>query len=552
MQRFMMNLKSLFLIWLLPLGLVAQKFKKSDKVIIKNLHTHIEFLASDKLEGRRAGTPGEALAIAYIRKQFEKIGLEPMGDSGKYYQSFKINEGKNYEEKTSLFINNEEISQKDYFPEPFSPEINVEGAPFISLKESGSPWLLDINEDLLTAKSNPHFTMAAFLAAEAKNAAKKGATALFLFNSDPAAADEQYDGKSFADPAPIPVVMLDKSVAAKYFKDENASVSIKLNIGFTENVRTAHNVIGYINNGAPTTVVLGAHLDHLGYGEDGNALGQTAGNVVYNGADDNASGIAALIELSRLLKTSWPRGNNYLFIAFSGEELGLLGSKYFVEHPTVDLASVNYMINLDMVGRLNQQTRVVTVGGYGTSPTWGTLLDKLGTNKFLTSRYDSSGSGPSDHTSFYRKDIPVLFFFTGVHPDYHKPSDDIDKINVNGEYLIVQYIYKIIEAANTKGKLAFTKTRDNVMGTTARFSVTMGIMPDYAFQGEGVRIDGVSSGRPAEKAQLQTGDVILQMGDFKVSTLEDYMQALGKFKQGDQTKVSVKRNDKMLEADITF
>jgi Zn-dependent M28 family amino/carboxypeptidase len=326
-----------------------------------------------------------------------------------------------------------------------------------------------------------------------------------------------------------------------------------MKIGLVEKKRTGHNVIGYIDNGATTTVILGAHFDHLGYGEDGNSRLTTGEHLIHNGADDNASGTAALIELARMLKSSKDKNNNYLFIAFSGEELGLFGSKYFTEHPTIDLSMVDYMINMDMVGRLNDSTHVLTVGGYGTSPEWGAVFASFNKKKSdLIFKYDSSGTGPSDHTSFYRKDIPVLFYFTGLHPDYHKPTDDFDKINYTGELEVIKNIYSVVGFLNDKNKLAFTKTRETQTTTSARFSVTMGIMPDYTFPGNGVRADGVSDGKPAQKAGLKAGDIIIQLGDYNVSSLENYMQALGKFKKGEKTKVKFKRGNDVMEAEVEF
>jgi hypothetical protein len=272
--------------------------------------------------------------------------------------------------------------------------------------------------------------------------------------------------------------------------------------------------------------------------------------MIHNGADDNASGSAALIELSKQLKNSNLKNNNYIFIAFSGEELGLFGSKYYTEHPAVDLTNTNYMINMDMVGRLNDSTHGFTIGGYGTSPVWGQELSS--TDQYFKINFDSSGTGPSDHTSFYRKDIPVLFFFTGAHSDYHKPSDDADKINYNGELLLLKYIYAVIEKTNDKGKLAFTKTREAQQMGKRSFSVSMGIMPDYTFSGTGVRADGISEGKPAEKAGLKTGDIIIQLGDFKVTDVQGYMQVLGKFKKGDATKVTVKRGTEEKVFDVVF
>jgi membrane-associated protease RseP (regulator of RpoE activity) len=298
-------------------------------------------------------------------------------------------------------------------------------------------------------------------------------------------------------------------------------------------------------------VILGAHFDHLGYGEDGSSLMRNGERLIHNGADDNASGTAALIELAGILKKSKLKSQNFLFIAFSGEELGLFGSKYYVEHPTVDLKSVSYMINMDMVGRMNDSTKTITVGGIGTSPTWGSVVSTNAKTGFSI-KIDSSGTGPSDHSSFYRKDIPVLFFFTGYHGDYHKPTDDAPLINYIGEYQIIKFITGIISSTSSTGKLAFTKTREQQMGTSSRFTVSMGIVPDYTFSGTGVRVDGVSEGRAAQKAGLMTNDIVVQLGEHKVSSVQSYMEALAKFKKGDATKVKVKRGMEDLEFDISF
>jgi C-terminal processing protease CtpA/Prc len=212
---------------------------------------------------------------------------------------------------------------------------------------------------------------------------------------------------------------------------------------------------------------------------------------------------------------------------------------------------------MDMVGRLNDSSHVITVGGYGTSPSWGTLYNQKGKNKLYTDnmvfRFDSSGTGPSDHTSFYLKNIPVLFYFTGLHSDYHKPTDDYDKINFLGEMNVVKHIYSLIQANDKqKEKLAFTKTREMQTTTSARFSVTMGIMPDYTFNGVGVRVDGVSENRPAQKAGLKAGDVITALDDMKVTSLESYMEALAKFKKGDKATVSYNRGKEALSTTVEF
>jgi aminopeptidase YwaD len=530
----------------------SQKLKKADKIIIANLQMHVNYLADDKLEGRRAGTNGEKLAMEYIATQFEKAGLQPKADNGGWYQAFDINDGKEISRNSYFFINGGEIKPGDYFPFMGSPDKLIESAPAIALRETGVPWFLNLKEELETNKNNPHFDVKAYVLNQVKDAAKKKATAFIVYNTGPANDGLKFDAKEKPEPLAIPVLYVTTLIAKKYFSDEAATVDIKLKASFTDKKRTGHNVTGYIDNGAATTIIAGAHFDHLGYGEDNNSMYRGAEKLIHNGADDNASGIAALIELAKLLKISKYKNNNYLFIAFSGEELGLFGSKYYTEHPAIDLAKTNYMINMDMVGRLNDSSKVLTVGGYGTSPEWGQLFTAMGSDRNFINKYDSSGTGPSDHTSFYRKDIPVLFFFTGLHSDYHRPTDDADKINYTGEYRVVKYIYKIIQETNNKGKLAFTKTRETQSSTTARFSVTMGIMPDYTYNGNGVRADGISDGRPAQKAGLKAGDVIIQLGDYPVQTLENYMQALNKFKKGDKTKVKLKRGNETIETEVEF
>ena len=525
------------------------------------LKAHIEYLADDKLEGRRTGTKGEELAMNYITSQFREIGLQPKGTED-YPQSFPVNDGRQVDGVTEFIINGNKLElNKDFFPFSFSPDQNIEAAPSIALQELGAPWFFDLKDVLEENKSNPHFDLVNHIRTNYKGINDRGAVAMIFYNSSSTDDKLVFDPKDKSEKLPIPAIYVTKEAAAKYFSDKSATLKIKLRTSISEKTRLGHNVIGYIDNNAATTVILGAHYDHLGYGEDGNSrnTGHTA--EIHNGADDNASGTAALIEIARKLKTSGPTNNNYLFIAFSGEELGLFGSKYFTEHPTVDLKSVNYMINMDMVGRLNDSTHSLTIGGYGTSPEWSSVITRDyfdPTNKIkktapsLVVKIDSSGTGPSDHTSFYRKDIPVLFYFTGLHTDYHKPGDDADKINYAGERIIVDHIYQVIKNLDNKPKLVFAKTRETQTTTSARFSVSMGIMPDYAFSGVGVRADGISEGKPAQKAGLLAGDIIIQLGDRNIATLENYMQALGTFKKGDKTKVKFKRGSETKEALVEF
>ena len=535
-------------------SLFSQKLKKADKAIVANLQSYITYLADDKLEGRRAGTNGEKLAREYISAQFEKAGLKPKGANNTWFQPFDINDGKQVNSASHIIINGYDLKlDKEYFPLSYSPNGNAEAAVELALAESGVPWFFDLDDILEQNKENPHFDLDDAIKVKAAKAAEKGATSLIIFNSSSIEDKLGFNGKDRSEPAKIPVLYITKAARKQYLGDESATYDIKLKTDIGDKKRIGNNVIGFLDNGAASTIVLGAHYDHLGYGEDGNSMiRNSTEKLIHNGADDNASGTAALIELASLLKQSKQKNSNFLFIAFSAEELGLNGSKFFTENPTIDLSTINYMLNMDMLGRLNDSSKALTIGGYGTSPVWGEIFSLPANKKYFTIKYDSSGSGPSDHTSFYRKDIPVLFLFTGLHSDYHKPSDDADKINYIGELQIVKYIVGVIEATSKKGKLAFTKTREVQMGTSTRFSVTMGIMPDYTFSGAGVRVDGVSDDRPAKKAGIKTGDIIMQLGDFNTSSMETYMQALSKFKKGDKAKVKFKRGAETVEAEVVF
>ena len=308
----------------------------------------------------------------------------------------------------------------------------------------------------------------------------------------------------------------------------------------------ARNVIGYLDNNAANTIIIGAHFDHLGYGSESSLYKWDS--AIHNGADDNASGVAALLLLAEEL-TGRNVNNNYLFIAFSGEEKGLFGSNYYSKNPTIDLGEANYMINMDMVGRLNEEN-ALAINGTGTSPAWKDIIEdiRIDSLKLITSE---SGIGPSDHTSFYLKDMPVLHFFTGQHEDYHKPTDDADKINYEGIYVVTAYIDSLISRLDENDKLAFTKTKDESRDTP-RFTVTLGVVPDYMFDGKGMRIDGVSEDKPAMKAGLLTGDVVIKLGEIEVTDMMSYMKALSEFKKGDATEVVVRRGEEDLTYPIQF
>ena len=315
---------------------------------------------------------------------------------------------------------------------------------------------------------------------------------------------------------------------------------------------TGHNVIGYIDNNAKTTVVIGAHYDHLGYGGEGS-LYRAKDKAIHNGADDNASGVAVMLHLASRLKVKNEQAtikdkNNYLFMAFSGEEMGLLGSNYFSKNPTIEAESINYMINMDMVGRMKADS-TLAVYGTGTSPMFKQTL-KSNNDKFRLVE-NESGVGPSDHTSFYLIDIPVLHFFTGQHEDYHKPGDDSEKLNYDGMNLISDYIYTIISDFDDNGELAFRKTK-NESEETPRFKVGLGVVPDYLYDGKGMRIDGTREETPAFNAGLQKGDVVLKLGDSTITDMMSYMRALSVFDNGDEAAITVKRGEETIETTVKF
>jgi len=308
---------------------------------------------------------------------------------------------------------------------------------------------------------------------------------------------------------------------------------------------TGRNVLAFLDKKADKTIVIGAHFDHLGMGGQGSL--HRGDSAIHNGADDNASGTAALLALAKIFKYETLK-SNILFIAFSGEENGLWGSNYFVKNPTIDLKTVNYMINMDMVGRLNTE-KSLAVHGVGTSPSFPPVLDPINADS-LKLVPSESGVGPSDHTSFYLQDLPVLHFFTGQHADYHKPSDDADKINYEGLVQVVRYISRLIAGLDAEPKLAFTKTKDS--SDSPRFTVSMGVVPDYLYDGKGMRVDGVSDGKPAQAAGLQKGDIVIQLGDSTINDMMGYMRALSVFKKGDSTQVVLERAGQKIAAKVKF
>ena len=318
------------------------------------------------------------------------------------------------------------------------------------------------------------------------------------------------------------------------------------------------NVIGYLDNNADNAIILGAHYDHLGYGDFGSRSPNS--KEIHNGADDNASGVALILELAKQLKKD-NINSNIIFIAFSGEELGLLGSDYFASNikeffkqELMDTIWCKYMLNFDMVGKLKNNK--LTINGVGTS-SWSSLIKEVlsqeqkQNKKALNINEISSGIGPSDYTSFYKQKIPVLSFFTGAHKDYHTPKDDFDRLNYYGIYEILLFTKSIIKEADNVN-MYFTKTKEENSRETPRFSVTLGVMPSYSFDGKGMKIDVVMENRPASKSGIKDGDIVVKIGTHKVEDLNSYMKALSKFKKGDIATVVVLRSNKNKLFQVVF
>jgi hypothetical protein len=315
--------------------------------------------------------------------------------------------------------------------------------------------------------------------------------------------------------------------------------------------RQVKNVIADLKGDGPRadeTIVIGAHYDHLGFG--GAASAQPDSKDIHNGADDNGSGIAVLLEIARrLVALEKPLPRRVVFIAFTGEEAGLLGSAHYVKEPTVPLDKVVAMLNLDMVGRMKDNKLIVH--GTGTAEQFNGLIDRLNVQHAFEIVKKPSGFGPSDHTSFYKKKIPVLHFFTGGHEDYHKPSDDYEKLNVAGMRRIGSLVSETALAiAETEERPEYLVTKQSrVAGGRWPY---FGSRPDYAYDKPGVRMDGVAPGSPAELGGIRAGDVIVKFGQAKIATVTDFANVLGKHKAGDKVPIVVQRDGKEVKVVVVL
>lgn len=535
-----------------------------DSLLIARLKKHVSYLASDKLEGRLTGSRGERLAYKYLIREYKKIPLQPSGAG--HLQPFTYSAGKKLSGKNHCVLNGVSLHyETDYFPLALSANGRARGAivdvgygmvvpdqnydSYRGLSDlKGKIFLMEISTP---DGDDPHspFAPHADLLQRVKTASDRGAIAVLFTNTRTDADDPRPRLNRNVAEAPIPVAF----VRGKRWQElRRSQINIAdLRVNLKRITVTGHNVIAFLDNGSPYTIVIGAHYDHLGRNERGGSTQQQERHAIHNGADDNASGTAALLELARLLQSNGHReNNNFLFIAFSGEEEGLIGSKHFVANATVKTESINYMMNMDMVGRYRAD-KGLQISGLGTSPQAFAFIDSLRFDSLIikTSR---AGTGPTDHTSFYHAGIPVLSFFTGTHEDYHKPSDDAHLLNYGAQASIVKLMHHIIRQLDDAGKLPFEKTREADQGAAPAFRVRLGVIPDYSFSGPGMRLDGVNEGMPAARAGLTKGDILIGLGNFTINDVMSYMQALAAFKKGDQVPARILRNGQNLELIIQF
>jgi len=540
-----------------------------------SVYKHISILADDSLEGRQVGEIGEWKAAQYIEGVFESAGLAPGGDEGTYFQAFEFIKRIVFSDKNRLAINGQELELN----EEFVPMRQSAGTGFafdhvvyvdygIKVDEEDGSYNDYEGKDVAgkavvikryapSSEDYPgiDFEKYSSLTNKIQTALDHKAKGIFFITPEDRDDTLHTIGPVRVYPKEIPIIFLRR----KGLERLGLSLSrpeIVSAVGETELVKvrdTGYNVVGYLPTDNDTTIIIGAHYDHLGWG---GPISRYRGEekMIHNGADDNASGTSALLELARYFSSVRDQIKySQLFIAFSGEEAGALGSNYYVRHMTVDSSKVRMMVNMDMIGRLRNQEHGLAVFGTGTCPEFMSYFDSLSHNG-IKMVFKESGGGGSDQISFYNHKIPVLHFFTGAHEDYHKPSDDIDKIDFKGTVKVANLIGRVVSDFDRyDGALIFQKTKDPGAGKRrASFSVTLGITPDHVTEVKGLRVGNIIPDRSAERAGLLEGDIIIKMGDIEISDIYDYMNSLSRFRMGDTTVVVVERGVDTLNLQVVF
>jgi len=534
----------------------------------KRMYGVIDFLSSDSLAGREAGTKEEIIARDFLAEKFKEIGLEPYYAEG-YYKGFDLstNEVFSVESKivlsgTSYFIDEDFYAISSFGKTSLKSKIvhvgngivdtenNIDDYSYFEVKDlSGYVFVIDISYppkyDFITDDNYYQYIQEMMYVAIQKSAA-----AIILYQSN----DKRpiFHQQTFLQNTRkvIPILFAGSDLKKKISKGaDNQEIYLQLFTGRQK--QTAYNVAAKINNNSASTVIVGAHYDHLGFG---SPISRYIGPPqIHPGADDNASGVATMLEVARYIKTAGLKNHNYIFVAFGAEEKGLVGSKAFVEDTLCRLNNILAMINLDMVGRLDTLSRKLNVLGTGSSAQWDSLLN-VSFDAGIDMNRNPAGTGGSDQMSFYMKNIPVLFFITGIHKDYHTPSDVIERINFNGMVDVTVLVASVLDHLNNVSSLPFVKgeNKESLVDRSYTRGVTLGVIPDHAFGGKGMRIDDVFPGRNAELAGIKPGDVIVQIGEFEVSDLTTYMKALSNFRAGLVAMVKIIRGTEEHELEVTF
>jgi aminopeptidase YwaD len=564
------------------------------KITSGEVSDHIKYLASDELAGRFPGTDGDRLTAEYVINEFEEYGITPAGEKG-YLQPFDYISEIKLGSGNSVAFGNGEILKgagDEFTPVYLSsngsaggnmvfvgyginaPDLNYNDYAGIDLKGKIAVMMM-----FSPGYNNPHdnpFSKYERLRVKCAAAKEQGAAGIIVIKG-PETGEEELIRLRMSGPGEnleLPVMNLKRVYIESFLKDKKLTQIQKeidslrtpqsFELGETAQIKTdlnrikaeTNNVIGMIEGSDPALkneyILIGAHMDHLGDGLKYGSLHDSHAAEIHNGADDNASGVAGILELAEYYSNKKKNlKRSIIFMTFSGEEAGLIGSAYFTKSELMKKYNIVTMINLDMVGRLTDKK--LTIGGTGTSSIWQGLLDSLNKTYNFAAAYNKDGFGPSDHASFYAKDIPVLFFFTGLHKDYHKPSDDWQHINSAGETDILNMVAGIVNYINSQpAKPDFIKVTEEKKETNMGFRVTLGVIPDYSSTKEGLELSGVKAGGVAEKAGLMAGDIITKLGQYEIKNIYDYTDALTKFKPGEEAEVTYIRGTETTSVRITF
>jgi hypothetical protein len=547
------------------------------------LKDKVLWLADDAREGRRTGTEGERASAQWIIQQLEAAGAEPAGSDGGWIQEFPV---KMAPEEGRVELQVEDMETGEVHTVAASASDSIEGVirsvnyglvmPSHGMNDYAEA---EVNGKIALARrytemgpnADPTFAALGNLRNKVKNAQAEGAVGVILGThpDDLAKGGEEWIAfDAIRGSMTIPVLV----VSSKTFADlEQAAQGdsppmIEMLAEVTRETRMAQNVLGILPGKTPELMVIGGHYDHLGYGGDGSLAPGV--HEIHNGADDNASGTAMVIELAESLAArSEPLQRGVVFALWSGEEMGLLGSQYWTRNPTVAAEDIVMNLNLDMVGRLAEGR--VTVGSSKTGAAFGPALDATVTwakDQGLEMRLDiiqndMPGGGGSDHMSFHQIDVPAVFFFSGLHSDYHKPSDDADKIAFDGMVTLGRILEHFLLGLDTAPSTDFVYVKPvvdphsgNGEREVAAAKVWFGSIPDYGAEpeGGGMQIAGTSPGSPAEKAGLLKGDIIRKVGDVAVIDIYDFMDALAKYENGMTIDVSFEREGESKKVSLTF